>query len=294
MIDIQPLPTLTRRYHGEDIATFSARHAARNSLTVPEVDSWLKEQGLLRSAKPRDPARLAAWRTLGALHPSAFDTPKEVNDNRVTDRVLCRACTAGSIARGRLSGVGMVCLRHRRWLGSPSQRQLTERDILSAERLFRTVLARKGELFDSPVMQIAGEIAVLGTDPQLRLPQGSLPQEALLYPIQVRFACLLTTPTFLDSIITIPAGYASRRAIIREAVERNFPVQDQAVRWRAENRLNEIAIRLSRDVVNASWLGQDPADEWNLLRYATKTSPASAGHRQGCRPWCRRRLKTRP
>lgn len=80
MIGIRPLPTLTRLYHGEGIATYAARHASRNNLTVPEVDKWLRESGYVTSLSLRDPARLAAWRALGKLHPSAFTEPERTGD----------------------------------------------------------------------------------------------------------------------------------------------------------------------------------------------------------------------
>jgi hypothetical protein len=35
-------------------------------------------------------------------------------------RRLCLRCTRGNAAIGRLPRVGLVCLRHKRWLGSPS------------------------------------------------------------------------------------------------------------------------------------------------------------------------------
>ncbi len=285
MIDIRPLPTLTRCYHGEDVATYSTRHAARNSLTVVEVEKWLREQGHLRTANPRDPARLAAWRALGALHKSAFTTASLVSGNRVTDRLLCRGCTSGYTARGRLPGIGLVCLKHRRWLGSRDQPQVNDRDILAAEVGFRTILARAGELFDSPVLDLAGDISALGDSiADQPSPQPWLPPDAQRYPTQIRLARVLTT-TFVDSVIASRHDSAARTAACRAALDAAFPVGGRSTRWRAEYRLNQVAAQLNRDTVAARLSGDPPTDEWNILRHATQRpisqQPAGSRDRGG-------------
>ena len=92
------------------------------------------------------------------------------------------------MAFGRLPEVGLVCLRHRRWLGSPLQPHVPLQDVLSAERAFRAILVRRGELFDSPVMNLARSIAVASVGLEGALEPSApraLPAEAFIYPIQV-------------------------------------------------------------------------------------------------------------
>lgn len=275
MSDIHPLPTLTRCYHGEDIVTYAARHATRNGLTV-------REQGHITSFSPRDPARLTAWRALGHLHRSAFEGPRAVSGQWVTDRDLCRGCSAGNTAHGRLPDVGLVCLRHRRWLGSPEQPHVVQRHILAAEAAFRTLPVPKGELFDSPVLRFAGGVAARGADPdelQTQRERTSLPQEALLYPSQIRVARLLTTTRFLDALLAQTAGLPPRPQTVRIAIQRIFPKTDEAFRLRAEIRVNEVADRLTQNIGHASSRGYVLLDEWNLLRHVTSASQEP--HRTG-------------
>ena len=130
----------------------------------------------------------------------------------------------------------------------------------------------KGEVFDSPVLRLAGDIAARGTNPdelQTQRAQTLLPREALLYPSQIRVARLLTSTRFLDALLTQRANDPSRPQTVRAAIQHIFPQTDQALRLRAEIRVNEVADRLTQNVGHASSRGYVPLDEWNLLRHAT-------------------------
>jgi len=94
----------------------------------------------------RHPARLQAWRTLGRLRDTAFTAPQYILDEEVTERALCLRCTRGEPARGRLPELGMVCIRHRQWLGSPQADLHNYRPALIAERQFRHHLAARNVL----------------------------------------------------------------------------------------------------------------------------------------------------
>lgn len=101
---------------------------------------------------------------------------------------------------GRLATVGLLCRKHNRWLGSPRQPRLPNTDITRAELVFRRVLVPRGILFDSPVMDLALQVAARGTDPDHLAAQQAIrpfPPEAQLYPSQVKVVRLLTSRDFL-------------------------------------------------------------------------------------------------
>ena len=118
-----PLPVATRCYEGEDLASWAARHTARNHTSIYAVEKALRNWGLLHSHALRDPERLQRWRQLGDLHPSAFTTPTHLHGAWVTSRDLCSRCTQGHPATGRLPHHGWVCLRHHRWTNPPPTHQ---------------------------------------------------------------------------------------------------------------------------------------------------------------------------
>lgn len=279
MVGLAPLPTYTRCFHGEDIASYASRHAGRNSLTVAEIDSWLRANRAFTSHDPSHPDRLQAWRTVGSLHPSAFTAPSTLSGHRVTDRLLCHVCTAGQPARGRLPQVGLVCLKHRRWIGSRDQPQVRLREVLRAEMSFRSTLLPVGEVFDSPVMILAGELATLSFDPESpkALAWPNMPREALGYPIQVRIAQLLRSTRFVDAVLAARVNKSVRASITRTALDPIFGADGQQTRWRADARLNQVAAQLCRDHMAGQRAGVAVMDEWGLLQYATARSRGQRG-----------------
>lgn len=134
---ITPLPVRTRVFHGENLDSYARRHAARNFCKPSDVDHALRERSMVRSKRRSDPERLQAWRDLGGLWAGAFAAPAYVLDQEVTERTLCLRCTRGEPARGKLIGVGLVCVQHRRWLGSPQVDLHAYFPALAAERHFR-------------------------------------------------------------------------------------------------------------------------------------------------------------
>ena len=113
---LEPLPVRTRICRGESLDSYSRRHSAHNHCAPADIDRALRERGILTTKSRHRLERLQAWRKLGALPDTAFTTPERVHDELVTDRALCRRCSGGEPARGRLPDIGMVCLRHRQWL----------------------------------------------------------------------------------------------------------------------------------------------------------------------------------
>lgn len=132
---IAPLPLRTRLIGGEGLPTYRTQLATNNLTTVAYVERYVEEQGRERLSKsPSHPQVFQTWRELGNLHPSAFTEPQTVVGNWVIDRELCLSCTGGHIARGRVPGVGWVCVRHRRWLGNPQLDLRAFPEALAAER----------------------------------------------------------------------------------------------------------------------------------------------------------------
>lgn len=140
---ITPLPVRTRPYHGETLDSYIQRHAARNFCMPSDVDRALRERGVVKSKNRRDPARVQAWLDLADVPASRFTTPDYVLDQEVTERALCLRCTRGEPARGKLTRVGLVCARHRLWLGSPQIDLHVYFPAVAAERHFRRHLAAR-------------------------------------------------------------------------------------------------------------------------------------------------------
>ena len=163
-LNLPPLPVRTRLYSGEDLLSYAHRLAARNHTTVADLEAAARDRGLLPTMSRHDPQRLDLWRQLGGLHPSAFTGPTQVNGCWVTSRPLCLACTHGDPAYGRRPGIGLVCLRHHRWLGDTQHTLPGQSPLLAAERSFRR-LAVRGVLIDSPVMIFALDLAQLSVPP---------------------------------------------------------------------------------------------------------------------------------
>ncbi len=125
----------------------------------PTSTAHCANTGILTTMGRRHPARLQAWRTLGRLRDTAFTAPLHILDEEVTERALCRRCSRGEPAHGRLPDLGMVCLRHRQWLGSPQADLHDYHPALAAERHFRHHLATRNVLHDSLPMLISRECA---------------------------------------------------------------------------------------------------------------------------------------
>lgn len=106
---IAPLPVHTRLYHGESLDSYIRRHAARNYCTPSDIDRALRERGVVKSKNRRDPARLQAWLDLADMAVGRFTAPEYVLDQEVTERALCLSCTRGEPARGKPTGIGLVC-----------------------------------------------------------------------------------------------------------------------------------------------------------------------------------------
>jgi hypothetical protein len=270
---IPPLPVHTRLYNGENLDSYVQRHASRNFCVPSDVDRALLERGVVRSKSRRNPARLQAWRDLGALQPNAFTSPEYVLDQQVTERALCLRCTKGESARGKLTGIGLVCARHRRWLGSPQIDLHGYFPALAAERHFRRHLATRDVLHDSLPMLIGRECAspaIIGHSEidRRRNEFGIDAIAALTYPEQVKITRLLCSPGFLCAATDPDVDAALRSSHVAKEVERIIPARDDADSWRATNRVWTAISHLTARRRDARVYGVPMRDTYyNILRF---------------------------
>lgn len=267
MIRLQPLPVPTRAYNGEGIDSYSRRHAQRNHTSAEDIEKALREHGVLTTRARQAPERLEAWRQLGNLHPSAF-----TGRGPASDRAICHRCTGGNRARGRTPGTGLVCIRHRRWLGEPQADIRHIPTLLTAERQFRKHLAGRGITTDSYAMTLGRECAILGigrTALQARAQRAGTPdQSILLYPEQVALARLLTRPRFIETACEPDTDGRLRHRAVERAVLHILPETGQAEPWRAVTRIWAVATILSGRLRESRLSGSPMEDhEFNLLRH---------------------------
>lgn len=272
-MSIAPLPVRTRLYHGENLDSYVRRHAARNFCMPSDVERALRERGAVLSRHRRNPDRLQAWRDLGGLRADAFIAPEHVLDQEVTERALCLRCTKGELARGRLVGVGLVCVRHRQWLGSPQIDLHGYYPALAAERHFRRHLGPRDVLHDSLPMLIGRECAspgIVGPNEIARRRDefGIDDVDALTYPEQVNVARLLASPGFLGAATDPDTEAAQRSALVARQVENVIPARDDGDPWRATNRVWTAITHLTARRRDARIYGAPMRDTYyNILRF---------------------------
>jgi len=272
-MSLQPLPVPTRVYHGEGVISYSQRHAARNHSNIADIEHGVRQRGVRLPKTRLSPERLEVWRQLGSLHQTTFSTPASIAGSVVSDRQLCLRCTQGNRAMGRIPGVGMVCLRHKHWLGSPQIGLHGYFPALTAERHFRNHLARRGVLVDSFAMELArgcaNPVFIGDEEIERRRQQTTIDTAAaLVYPEQVKFARVLTNQIFLE-YVTDPAREAhDRRARVTQEVTKILPVWDDSESWRVAERIWDVARRLTQLRRESLLWGAPVRDaHYNLLRF---------------------------
>lgn len=252
---IRPLPVPTRIYGGEGLISYATRHAMRNGTSVDEIERALTQSGALRITGRRlAPDRLQAWRQLGALHPSAFTTPTMIDGAEVAGRPLCLRCTGGTGGTGRLPRMGWVCIRHRRWIGTPQHDIHALPELAAAERHYRRFLVPRGVLVYSPIMQMARECAIVGIGQSIlshrALRAGTSDPDPLAYPETIGVALLITSPAFNAQMLQPRLGPSGRHALSLRIAAHIFPEEEDNESWRAATkisaRFNAIALELEK------------------------------------------------
>ncbi|MCQ9166156.1 hypothetical protein [Arthrobacter sp. STN4] len=250
---IQPLPVPTRIFGGEGLISYASRHAVRNGTTVQEIERSLSEAGAFpKPSHRRTPERLQAWRSLGDLHERAFATPAVIDGADVIVRALCLRCTQGSGGTGRIPRIGWVCAGHRRWLGTPQHDIRALPELVAAERHYRRVLAPRGVLVRSPIMQWARECAITGiagSHAAERYRRGATSNLTLVaYPETVRIARLVTNPGFNTQMLQPGLRAGERHAMSVKASTGSFPRAEDDESWRVAHRVTAMFNAIAREI----------------------------------------------
>lgn len=271
--DLPPLPVRVRLYRGEDLMSFSHRLAERNGSDIGEIETGVRERGVRLPRRRWTPERAQVWRQLGQLHDRAFTTPETINGETVLTRELCAGCTCGAAAFGKRPDIGLVCLRHQRWLDPPQRSVHTYPAAVTAERIFRQHLATRKVLFDSFAMDLgklcASPIFIGPAELDRRTNESGIEYiPILIYPEQVQIARLVTTPTFLDFVTNSEHQTASRRKRVAEAVARIIPDRPDSEGWRAVDRIWDAVLKLTHLRRESLIWGAPVRDTYyNLLRF---------------------------
>lgn len=272
----------TRLYRGETLASYSNRLASHNLSDVAAIEAGVRARGIGLPRRRVSVERTQIWRQLGQLDDHAFTTPHTVAGEAVRERELCTGCTRGEKAYGRRPDIGMVCLRHQRWLDTPQRAIHTYPPALAAERTFRNHLAPKQVLFDSFAMDFgklcASPIFMGNHELQGRARESGIDSTPILiYPEQVQIARLVTTPTFLDYVTNPGHEAATRRQCVAAAVTQIIPDRADSEGWRTCDRVWEVVTKLTHLRHEARLWGAPVRDPYyNLLRFIDLPDLAAA------------------
>ncbi|WP_457070845.1 hypothetical protein [Mycobacteroides abscessus] len=271
--ELKALPIRVRLCHGEGLISYSHRLAEHNHSLVEDIERGVRERGIRIPHRRITPERTRVWRELGDLHPRAFTTPATLNDEPITDRWICRGCARGEPAMGRTPHIGLVCLRHRRWIGEPQRDIHTYPPALAAENIYRRVLKPRAVLVDSFAMDLgkicAHPIFIGDKEIQRRIDHSGIEDTAILtYPEQVNFARLMTRKSFLEHVTNPALEQPRRRERVSREVTQILPDRDDADTVRAFDRIWEVVLRLKilrRETL--LWGAPIRDTYYNLLRF---------------------------
>ena len=134
---VQRLPVRVRRVHGESVGSYIQRLASANGLDVREVAEWSKRAFDVSHDRNAD----TWWRVWADLSGGRIVEPAaETLRNYHRERPICLRCSHGVSATGPQPTVGMICLRHARWIDRHDGATASPADV-AAERKFRKTLA---------------------------------------------------------------------------------------------------------------------------------------------------------
>jgi hypothetical protein len=250
---VRPLPVPTRIFGGEGLISYATRHATRNGTSVEDIERAFTHGGAIRMPRRRQsPEREQTWRELGALHHSAFRTPARFHGAEAIDRPLCLRCTDGTGGTGRLPHVGWVCLRHRRWIGTPQHDIHALPELAAAEHRYRRHLVPRGALVGSPIMEMARDCSIVGTGRSVLAQRarraGTSDPDLLTYPETVRVARLITSPAFNAHMLQAGLNPGDRHALSLRLTARLFPEPEDNESWRAANRITAMFNGIAREL----------------------------------------------
>lgn len=166
-----------------------------------------------------------------------------------------------------------MCVRHRRWIGSPQIDIHDYYPALAAERHFRRHLAVRDVLHDSLPILIGRECAspaIIGASEidRRRNEYGIQDSAPLTYPEQVKIARLLCSPGFLGAATDPDTDSSRRSGLVRKAVETIIPEREDADTWRATSRVWTAITHLTARRRDARVYGVPMRDTYyNILRF---------------------------
>ncbi|WP_299086763.1 hypothetical protein [uncultured Microbacterium sp.] len=237
---IVPLPVRRRRLAHESTDSYIRRLAAANGTSASTVRLWLLEQGILPAGFDRD-EWFAAW----ALLAGGSAARRRMRDGgpRVTERALCVRCARGEDASGQLTGLGLICLKHRVWI-APYDGGIADAASHRAERQFRAELVPAGLELPSAEMRFAQRLVALSVTPRWIAAHhsagGTRSLPAALYPSQVAIASALFVRDGLHEIAREQDGgnLVACTEWIAAHIDRLSPVDEP---WRAGALLGHAA-----------------------------------------------------
>lgn len=188
---IAPLPLRVRIVPDETLRSYARRLAQRNFSTVRDIEGGLIASQAIRLSKSwRSPERAQVWRELGGLGPRTFlETRDLVSDTMPL--LLCTRCARGANAYGIPRGRGMVCLKHRRWIGERQQSIADRPQIITAERRYRAVLVRRGAGLGTEIFELSKQCTHIARAELEEAEPGLAPSS---YASSVAIAITLSTP----------------------------------------------------------------------------------------------------
>lgn len=159
---IAPLPIRTRLIADETLQSYAQRLAERNFTTVASIETALVARGELHPQKSwLSSQRAAAWRALGSIQPEGTFWETRAPGLGAPIERLCDQCSGYAIAYGYLRTRGMVCLKHRRWIGERQTRIHYRPHAINAERRYRSILLARAAGLGTWTFALAGECARL-------------------------------------------------------------------------------------------------------------------------------------
>lgn len=220
MIMFSSLPIGVSLYPGEIPASYWSRLCAENA--IAEKDLWLalrkRDHTLPIRVTPR--SALMHIEVLGGLESGVLlrDTGGLACGHGGATRqvecptcrlipsavVLCTRCAAGQrIVVSRMHGP--VCLRHRRWCGSPDDVDIIARpDHLAAQRVLNGPLALRGVPYRSPEVGAAAELLALHSPGDGV--EDDREDEVRSFSRRVRLAALLTDSRLVNILMVPTVG----------------------------------------------------------------------------------------
>lgn len=163
-VSLRPLPRPVKPLRNETLDSYLARLAAANRLNPDALRGYASGSRRKTAPIPIDRLSLLSGQNPSLLQHALPDLSLDAEvertqfrrrpSNRLPVRQACRACAAThraiTSAQCYLHWEGVVCLRHRRWLGDSQTAQdqqpnlAQHPEILDANRLHRKIIRRRG------------------------------------------------------------------------------------------------------------------------------------------------------